>query len=383
MNLHLLPADNKLFIPKFIEIAKSQPFVQTNLLLCYVCELDISGSALQFASPDLVINTIRRKGVNRVIFHSLQPQAFSLVKTIKETAPECRIDWVYWGESYDNSSSLMGEQTIIEYIRERGVPSLLSFLAVKIKLAHSLIDYRTSGFRSMASEIIKYIDTFYHWSQIDYEHIKRIFRHSQLKYQMFFYEIFNSQILDNHIIERKLDCMASDCIVVGHSVSMRNNHLDILPVVSEFAIENNKTIVCPLSYGSANKKYVQIIEKNLKRFPKLSYRIMSKFYPETEYFAFLLKCGMYIAPGRGSLGAGNMISYSMAGRIPITDYKNTVGLFLKSIGAEVLLYKNYKEIKTFLQNYFGGYCEKNIAVLKEYFSSANKQKCYENLLSPI
>ncbi len=381
MNLHLLPADHRLFIPKFIELVKSQPYAKTNILFCYVREIAISDIKLLFATPDLVINTIKNKNINRVIFHSLQPQAFPLIEAIKEKTPECRIDWVYWGETYDNPSSLMGKQTIIEYIKERGAPRRLASLLVEMKLCQFLLDYRASKFRHRVSRLIKYIDTFYHWSQIDYENIKKIFKHNQLKYEKFFYDIFSYQTVGNHIIEAELDCDASNCIIIGHSASMRNNHLDILSDVADFAVKNNKIIICPLSYGTGSKKYVQAITKYLNSLPKLSYRILNNFYPETEYFTFLSRCGVYIAPGRGSLGAGNMIVYALAGRVPVADDRNTVGNFLKSIGADVLIYKNPKDINILLKKYFGACSGKNKVIILDYFSKKNHQEGYEKLLS--
>lgn len=351
--------------------------------MCYVREMSISDTVLLLATPDLVIDCIKNKSVTRVIFHSLQPQSYSLIDVIKEKTPECRIDWIYWGESYDGPSRLMCNKTLIEYLNERGIPDWLSMLLVRTKLAHILIDARAARFRNKVSRCILNIDTMYHWSQIDYEHVKALFRHKKLRFDKFFYDVVDTQMINSNLVEQDLECVPAECIVVGHSASFRNNHLDILPAVVEYATKRNKTLICPFSYGSATGNYLDKIEKNLNKIPRLSYRILYKFYPVTDYLSFLSKCGAYVAPGCGSVGAGNMVSYALSGRVPIIAYGNTTGEFLKSLGAEVAIYNDIRDISIFLEKFFGVHSEKNRIIVGDYFSAINKVKCYENLLAIV
>lgn len=383
MNLHLLPAENRLFIPKFVEIVKGSHYAQTNLLMCYVSEMVISDITLPFATPDLVIGCIQNKYVNRIIIHALQPQVYSLIKIIKEKAPDCRIDLVYWGESYNDSSRLMGTETLIEFIKERGFSDWLSTFMVKTRFAHALLHLRSARVTGKVSQCLRYIDTFYHWSQIDYEYIKALFKHNQLKYRKFFYDVFDFQLVNNDLIERELECDASNCIVLGHSASMRNNHMDILPAISEYAVKHNKIVICPLSYSNTGKKYIDWIAKRMGEISGLSYRIIYKFYSAKDYLSFLSRCGAYIAPGRGSIGAGNMISYTMSGRIPIADFGNSTGAFLKSLGAEVAIYENTSDISNLVDKVFGTHCEKNRINVGDYFSLSEKSRCYKDLLAVV
>jgi len=182
-------------------------------------------------------------------------------------------------------------------------------------------------------------------------------------------------------MERELECDPAECIVLGHSVTMRNNHLDVLPAICEYSIKRNKIILCPLSYGTDGKEYVDRIVEYLSNTPGLTYRVCSKFYPREIYLSFLSKCGAYLAPGRGSIGAGNMLSYALTGGIPIADHHNSTGEFLKSIGGEVAIYRNTSDIVGLLDKYFGTRSQKNQFVVEQAFSLENKSKYYDSLLA--
>jgi len=186
MNLHLLPADNKLFIPNFVtKIMDDNAVAQNNLLMCYVQEMVLSSKVIPFAEPRLVLSYINNKSVNRVIFHALQPQAYSLIEIIRKSAPMCRIDWIYWGETFDSPALLMGNSTLNEYLKARGLPVWLSSLMIKIKAAHQLLRIRTALLKNKTSKYIRSIDTMYHWSRPDYDHIKNLLHCRHLNYHNF------------------------------------------------------------------------------------------------------------------------------------------------------------------------------------------------------
>ena len=383
MNLHLLPYENQSFVPKFVETVRNSAHAQNNLLMCYIREMVVSSIVLPFAAPELVLASIKNRSVNRVIFHSLQPEAYSLVKIITRAAPECRVDWIYWGETYDDPPWLYGNRTLSEYLKARGVPGWVSFAMIKTKLAHALLLARTARFRRMTSNHAQYIDTMFHWSRLDYEHIKMLLHCRRLKYQKFFYDVIEYQTVSSNLMQQELECDPAKCLVVGHSTAMRNNHLDVLPAICEYAIRRSKTVVCPLSYGIGSKAYVEKIAKHMSETPGLSYRLCYKFYPAADYFSFLAKCGAYIAPSRGSHGAGNMFGYALSSRIPVTPHGNSTGAFLKTIGVEVAIYQNNSDIVNLLDTVFGTRCQKNRMVVGEYFSLKNQSKYYEDLLAVV
>lgn len=381
MNLHLLPADDQLFVPNFVKTVADNAHAQNNLLMCYAQEMVVSAKEIPFAEPALVLSYINDKSVNRVIFHALQPEAYSLIKIIKKSAPGCRIDWIYWGETFDTPPSLMGNSTLNEYLKARGLPNWLSTLMVKINVAQQLLWIRTALLRHKTSKYIRTIDTMYHWSRADYEHIKNLLHCRHLNYQNFFYEGIDHKMGSNNLMARELECDPAECIVLGHSATMRNNHLDVLSAICAFAVSREKILVCPLSYGTGGKDYIDKIVKRLSETKGLMYRVCSKFYPREDYLCFLSKCGSYIAPGRGSIGAGNMLSYSLNGGVPITNHLNSTGGFLKSIGGEVAIYENTRDIVGLLDKYFGTHSQKNQIVVEETFSLKKKSKYYDALLA--
>lgn len=388
MNLHLFQDVNHLFVPQFAEYVIKSTKKDKNLLFGYICELDISHKVLPFATPELVLSYIKNGSVNRVIFHGLRPQAATYIEKIKSEVPECRIDWVYWGETYDSYAWLLDNRTLHEYLKlggfkARSFPYWLAKFMIKTNLTHILLGIRAVRDRYKTSKYAHHIDTFYHWSKFDYEHIKRLLNCKNMKYKKFFYDMFNIQIMTNNLIEHDLKCDPTQSIVIGHSASIRNNHLDILPAVCEFAVKRNKIVVCPLSYSVTSKDYINSIEKYMNEVPGLAFRLCYKFYSLADYLSFLSKCGAYISPARGSIGAGNMISYALAGGIPLTANGNSTGYFLKALGAEVAIYKNYKDVIPLLGKVFGSRCQKNQTIIKDYFSAKSKLECYENLLDVV
>lgn len=383
MNLHLLPADNQLFVPSFVETVVNGVEAHNNLLMCFVREMDVSHRILPFASPELVRLSIKYDNVNRVIFHSLQPQAFPLFRVIQETAPECRIDWVYWGETYDDPSTLMGTETLNEFLKAHGVPNWISTLMTKGKLTQSLLRARAAILRCKISKYTRYIDTMFHWSRLDYEHVKTSLNCHGLRYQKFIYDVIDFPIANTSLMEQDLKCNPAECIVLGHSATMRNNHLDVLPAVCEFAMRRKKVLVCPLSYGLGGKHYVESIKHYVSHISGLSYRLCYNFYPLSDYLTFLSRCGAYIAPGRRSIGAGNMLSYTLSGGIPTTDHRNSTGTFLKSLGAEVAIYRNESDIVSMLDRVFGSRSQKNRMIIDEAFSLKNKSKYYGDILAIV
>ena len=383
MNLHIFPYDSKLFVPKFVVTMINGTHAQNNLLMCYVRKMVVLSLEIPFATPELVLSSIKHKSVNRIIFHGLQPEAISLIKILKKEAPECRIEWIYWGENYDDLAWILGNRTLNEYLKDRGFPSWLSFLMIKTKFANALLRARNARFRHITSKYAQCIDTMYHWSRPDYEHVKMLLKCRRMKFKYFFYDIGNVKTLSSKLVEQELKCKPAECLILGHSAIMRNNHLDVLPAICEFAVKRNKVVVVPLSYSTERKNYVERIAKYLREKPGLSFRICYKFYQQSDYLSFLSQCGAYIAPGCGSIGAGNMIAYALSGRVPVTNHRNSTGTFLKSLGAKVAIYQNNNDLFSLLDNVFGNRCQKNRDIVGEYFSHKNQSKYYEDLLSVV
>jgi len=138
----------------------------------------------------------------------------------------------------------------------------------------------------------------------------------------------------NYDVLKKYRIMGDD-ILIGHSASFLNNHLDAFKYLRDIDL-GHRSVVCPLSYG--NDWYKKRVIKYGKYFFGKKFNAITEFMPYENYLEKISVCSIAIFNSIRHIGAGNIsmcISLGMNVFLreenPIYQLQKSRGLVISSI----------------------------------------------------
>lgn len=247
---------------------------------------------------------INNKNIKSVYFHNFPPNIYSMFCMIPTNII---INWIFYGyEIYQTPLTLkildlnslilypkiFKEKLFILKIFPDKLILQLLFISEKIKF-------------NKLKMVLKRIDFFYHWNELDYYHIKKIYKEFNAKFVHFCYnqklelKTFETKNTINVIYKRKSEPL----ILVGNNSSITLNHLSILKYFHNFQ-DNNFKIICPLSYG--DQAYKKILTSYGKKLLSEKFITLDNFLNYKEYYSFISSIDIVIMNNIRTQGATNI-----------------------------------------------------------------------------
>ena len=153
-------------------------------------------------------------------------------------------------------------------------------------------------------------------------------------------------------------------ILVGHSASPSNYHIDAFKVISKVTSPGKAKIFVPFSYG-AEKNKDQIIEKGRSIFGD-NFHPLTKFMSLKEYISLLSEIDIAVFNHKRQQAMSNTINLIGMGKTVYLRSNVSQWEFFKDMGLTVFDVQNFdSKLLTYEQR------KKNNTIVKNYFSKEN------------
>jgi hypothetical protein len=380
--IHLIPHSPIVAVPDFLRQISLCPNESSVVLYSYDQSFTVNERSVPFSSPQQVAVALECEENKRVVIHGLNPRSFPYIRHLRRSFTKIRIDWIFWGEMRGIGESQLDPKTQeFKTLTDSRKRNQLLRMFVSQRMEKVLTKLRMTAYTWKFRKYARLLDVMYHWSELDYEAVKSDYGCDSLKFEYFCYLPLEGNRQRDVSILRDLNLEAGCYLIVGHSASLGNNHLDVLPAVARFAAAHGLAIVVPISYGGASEQYKKEILRVADNHPNLVLHTLEKLYSQEQYYGFLIQSAGFIAPGKGSMGAASLFESVANERIPISHSMNPTAQFLKSIGCEVVMYQSYDEIPTALETACNKINHENGRISAEYFSSGTIDAAYTRMLA--
>ena len=128
-------------------------------------------------------------------------------------------------------------------------------------------------------------------------------------------------------------------IMIGHSGSPENNHLDVFEKIHQLVPENTVQILSPLSYG--NPKFIAEVKKKGREYFGNRLEILEDFIPREEYYQKLSEVSIAIFNHKIQQAFGNILGLIFMGVKVCLNPENPVFIEMTRNGIKII---NYQEL---------------------------------------
>ena len=129
-------------------------------------------------------------------------------------------------------------------------------------------------------------------------------------------------------------------IMVGHSGSPENNHLDVYQKLHQLLPQSDRIILSPLSYG--NPKYLEAVKTKGIEFFGDRFESLEKFIPREVYYNKLSEVSIAIFNHKIQQAFGNILGLIFMGAKVFLNPENPVYIELTRVGIQVFDYSQMK-----------------------------------------
>lgn len=125
-------------------------------------------------------------------------------------------------------------------------------------------------------------------------------------------------------------------IMVGHSGSPENNHLDVFEKLRQLIPQNDRVILSPLSYG--NPTYLNFVKTKGKEWFGENFESLEKFIPREIYYRKLSEVSVAIFNHKIQQAFGNILGLIFMGAKVFLNPENPIYIELIQAGIQVFDY---------------------------------------------
>ncbi|WP_338230680.1 TDP-N-acetylfucosamine:lipid II N-acetylfucosaminyltransferase family protein [Algoriphagus taiwanensis] len=255
-----------------------------------------------------------------IIFHSLYKDSHK--KAIKFIPPWVNVCWISWGFDlyplFFNSDQILRKKTL-ELIKNTSDLSK---------------NFKSKNLNHFSIKAIQRIDFFSTVLPLEFDFIKSEFNINDTKYISWNYLNLEDDIIRG--FENKT--VSGNNILISHSASVENNHLDSFDDIINSNL-NFEKIICPLSYG--NSKYGDYVEKKgFDIFGNKFYPIR-EFLPYEEYVNLLISCNISVFGSVRQIGLGNILLMLYLGSSVVLDKSSITYDFFSNRGIKIFNQLNF------------------------------------------
>jgi len=252
---------------------------------------------------DRLFEILEEENVKRVFFHYLSFRSSRLLQKIKKRYSDKKMIWVFWsGDFYGLPERYRELHTpeSLPYIRHRSIRKILSSL---LKPFASILIGRDIYSYGSLIDSYQYIDYLCTTFKEDYNNVIQETGANNIKWLPYSY-VSIERILKSLPSTYHSYSTAGTMIMIGHSSSPSNNHIEILNKISKW--NNNNEVYLPLSYGDmVYKKAIKELVK--QKFVSRSILVQEDLLPLDEYYKRLTKVGYAIINTKIQRGFGNIV----------------------------------------------------------------------------
>ncbi|MBS9525691.1 TDP-N-acetylfucosamine:lipid II N-acetylfucosaminyltransferase [Litoribacter alkaliphilus] len=165
-------------------------------------------------------------------------------------------------------------------------------------------------------------------------------------------------------------------ILVGHTGSPENNHIDLFQKLISLNLTN--TLLCPLSYG--NEQYISKVISEGKMLFNNQFEIIKDFMPRKDYYKKLDEVGFAIFNTNIHQGFGNILGLIYKGVKVFLNRENSIYIQLKRWDIIVFDIDEFNS-ESFLVPLKLEEIKQNRALILSLFNDRVVNDCYYNLYS--
>lgn len=269
---------------------------------------------------DELLPQLSRSNVAGVIFHSLLPNYYRLLRHIP--AGKCVV-WLGWGYDYypllgheNEDSRILPKTKLLQSPPfKRSAKRILKPFLYKLRLLKN---------RGTVSDL-KRIDYFAPVLDIEYE---MLLRHVRLRAK---YITWNYGTAEDDLSLPDMGSSTGINILAGNSATATNNHVELFEAIRDHADLTNRKVIVPLSYGDPYYRS-KVIEQG-ERLLGEAFSPLTSFMPKEQYLETIRSCGFVMMNHLRQQALGNICMAMLMGATVYLNKHNPVTGWLESRGA--------------------------------------------------
>lgn len=370
--LHIVPDDK--FIDRAIrEFEATAPGLHLWVVLGGIRPLKyITSSAIAFLSVREICKYIRSEECAAVVFHSLNPEFFPLLKRIPA---DKKIIWIGWG--FDYYSKLLS----MNYSDGLLLPKTkhLSLSIPKQKLIFSLL-LKIKDIAKLSiglsvrynPDMLSRIDIFVPQIDVEYDMACKYNPWFKPKYLSWNYGTVEGDFMSTDLY----DSVQGNNILVGNSASFENNHIEVFDLIHNKIELSSQNLIVPLSYGSEWYRD-QVISYGEKLFGKKFIPIVD-FMPINDYIKLLDSCGYVFMNHLRQQAISNICLKMLTGASIYLDIRNPLYNWFRGKGGIIRSINDFNKIPYKNKTILSPLTEKekitNIEIIKTHWGEDAQRK---------
>ena len=262
---------------------------------------------------------LRQPGVDVVVFHSLPPAWYHLLRTVPN---HVRTVWIGMGFDY---YSLLPDPLVLPKTRNLVPPSRRA--ALRAALLKAYLNVGFGPFPSLQSALRR-VDYFAPVLNTEFDLVQK---HFPLKAQYIDWNY--GSIEDDFQPSTTVSTDEAIHVLVGNSAYETNNHVEVLDALSAHPNLGSAKIYVPLSYGRSH--YRDAVVRYGRDLLGDSFHPLTDFVPIQQYNAVIASCGFVIMNHLRQQGLGNVITAMLAGAKVYLNPLNPLYTWLADRGAHL------------------------------------------------
>jgi dTDP-N-acetylfucosamine:lipid II N-acetylfucosaminyltransferase len=250
---------------------------------------------------------------DELIIHYPLPIDFQRLLTLKSQGMlAAQVGWVFWGaEIYtriDVEDVLLLPNTRRAYRPFTIKNTALYRIPFYRWIEKQYVRWKNKRKLALYNRAAAFIDHFYHFNEPEFQFVAGLLPNLKADMRRFFYPRFsyNLEKFDLHLFEKKDASQKKQGlnIMVGHSATPMNNHLDIF---EQIPVREDIRIWVPLSYGSEYFHHA-VMDAGQARFGK-QFRPILEYMSYQEYVRLLSRIDAFVSGTLRPIAMGNILIF--------------------------------------------------------------------------
>ncbi len=297
----------------------------------------------------LVNDELKNDDYDVVFFYSIPPRYYSLLKKIPD---DKIVIWWSWGyDIYEYGSFI--DINLYKPLTQKYINSFRTQLGL-FKASLKKIPFLVNLFRIKRNRLLGRIDYFQPVIHSEFEMMKK---NRGFHAKEFYYPY--SRVLP---IKESIIPQHGNSIIIGHSATYTNNHLDVWNAIRDF-IPNSVNVFFPVNYG--NSEYADFLSRSISS-DTCEVKFIRTFLPLEDYYEILDSCSYAVFGVVRQAAMGNIFRCLYKG-VKVFLYKDSIPYkFFKDLGFVIYTIEEVNE-NSFTSTLTEEQKEQNrLCLMKEY-----------------
>jgi hypothetical protein len=300
------------------ELERSVPGIHEYCILSKAVQKTKSALA-QSANPRYVREAVSRPGTKVVVFHSIPPAWYSLIRAVPQGV---RIVWIGMGFDY---YSLIGDPLVLPLTQKHTATSW--YRRIRAKLLHAYLNFELAPQKSLQNQLLR-VHFFAPVLDSEFELVAANFPLNAT------YIDWNYGTVEDDFQPQFQTSSGSQIhILAGNSAYETNNHFEMIDALGTHPKLRESRVYMPLSYGRPHYRDA-VIAYGRQTLGEAFYPL-TEFMPMNQYNELIGTCGFVVMNHLRQQGLGNIITALLAGSKVYLNPLNPIYHWFTSRGAHV------------------------------------------------